>query len=446
MKKLHTLLLFYALALPLAGQDEPCTPTGVTTNPDEPINDLHPFYRNEYFDWRLSEYDAQLDENELIRRMTNPNEYPGGGVYHLADAGDYLPEDGWELLSVDLGLDRNGNWNPQGAGGEIYIILYNKYRSLIRVFVAIAEVPENNLVEIILRMNGGYNTALFASIDKVQQPLKHFDPRIVASNTQKFYNSAEGPPNWFYADFPVNYDPCTCVPVEDQTSEILLDVNLLRKGQIRLEGSSGGTIKIDKQSSTSSSNDYWKDFYGTVKNVSGTIKAGRKGYKDFDVFKKDVKGTADSTSASSSKKTDMKSGMDNLGSFLTDNIPGLKFVPYASEALAIIDFFVGGGKKEGPTKVIFPPMSIQLEHSFSGSLSFASPYFLRGIYTPGSIFTPQNNTANGDPKPNGDEKYPIYNEILGAYTLLEKPKVEIYGGFVTRQYGSSHSSGNRNIT
>lgn len=190
----------------------------------------------------------------------------------------------------------------------------------------------------------------------------------------------------------------------------------------------------EKSSSTSSSTANWDEFYGNVKKAGNAVKAGKKGYKTFNFFKSDTKKSADSSS--SSKKSDMKSGIDNLGSFLTDKIPGLKYVPYASEALFLIDFFVGGSKDEGPQKVTFPPLAIQLEHSFIGSIRTDYPYIGKPIFTPGSSFNPGVD----------NDRYPIYNEVLGVYTLLEKPKVEIYGGFVTRQYGSSHSSGNRNIT
>lgn len=447
MKKIYILFAMVgSVTLTLSGQEIPCPPTGVTTNPDAPSNTiepqtLHQMHQN-VFDWRDLNFDARLGPTSPMIPIVNPNYDPNGATSHLGLQGDYQPEDGWELLYVDLGVDRNGNWNTQSSGGDLYIIFYNKYRAIIRVFMAVVAAGENSLVEMQLSMNSSNATALLASIDKVQQPLRYFDASNIASNVQVFSNNNQfdPAPNWFYADFPVNYDPCTCENYDLGTpSTFSFKAELQSVGKIELNGVSIGSLKIDKQAGSPAQSN-WDKFYGTTKKAGNFIKAGRKGYKDFGVFKSDVKKSADGKS----KKTEMESGIDNLGSFLTDNIPALKLVPYASEALALIDFFVGGGKKEGQQEVTFPPMSIQLEHSFTGSMTFASNYIDRLIYTPGSSFTPQNSTTQGDPLPNGDPLYPIYNETLGVYTLLEKPKVEIYGGFVTQKFGAASTSGGAN--
>ena len=86
-------------------------------------------------------------------------------------------------------------------------------------------------------------------------------------------------------------------------------------------------------------------------------------------------------------------------------------------------------------------MSIQLEHRFTGSLTLASNYIDRSIYTPGSSFTPQNTNALDQPLPNGDPRYPIYNEILGVYTLLDKPKVDMYTGLTYLEQEEDYQQG-----
>lgn len=444
MKKIYSLLITIGLALPLASQEEPCPPTGITTNPDEPVNGLHPNYINDYFDWRKEDF--EVDFAGGIDRQSNPYNSNNGGVAEfLYRTDDFEPADGWELLYVDFGLDKFGNPLPSGAkSGQLILVLYNKYRSIIRVFAAIDELDQNTLIEMELFVEGDYNTALLASIDKVQQPLESFDPKLIGSNVQEFTNGGEDSKHWHYADFPVNYDPCTCeAPVENSeaTSTVKVKVNLIDRAKIELNGSSSGTIEImaEKDNSPATFQDNWDDFYGTVKKSSGVVSAGTKGFKDFSVFKGDAKNTANGKG----KETAMKSGLDNLGDFLTDNIPALKFVPYASEALAILDFFVGGSKKDGPQQVTFPPMSIQMEHSFSGTISSNYNYIRKPVFTPGSSFTPDDNRYSF-----GDDRYPIYNEILGVYTLLEKPKIEFYRGYVIRNYGAPLTAGgaNRSIT
>lgn len=421
----YTLLFLLSVAMPLIAQDEPCPPTGVTTDPDEPVNNQHSDYINDHFDWTEELYDVYFAGGNIIVQA-NPYTANNGGVTNLYLTGDYEPEDGWELLYVDFGFDKDGNLLPSPVrSGQLFFVLYNKYRSFIRVFMAIDELDQNNLIEVKLDMLGAYNTALLASIDKVQQPLKSFDPTVVASNAQKFTNGASDVKHWHYADFPVNYDPCTCeAPPENPTANSILrfEVNLIKEAEVVLNGFSNGTaeIKAEKASPTSSGSDNWDKFYGTVKKAGKFVEAGTKGYKNFSLFKADAKSTADGKG----KETEMKSGIDNLGNFLTNNIPALKFVPYASEALAIIDFFVGGGKKAGPQEVTFPPLSIQLEHFFSGEITSNFNYITKPIFTPGSSFTPDDDRYSF-----GDDRYPIYNEVLGLYTVLDKPHVTMWKGY-----------------
>jgi hypothetical protein len=436
----------------------PCSPNGVTTNPDNPINPIHnentpsTVDQNEYintydfrnwFDWTLPNYPLYFDKEAAnpTTFILNPFMLDAGQISELYDQDrqDYFPEDGWELISFHLGVDKEGNPDPENID-DAYMILYNKYRALLRVFVAIDQDKPGNLIEIELRFDGvGYNTALLASLDEVQQPLKSFNPLILASSSQEFYNATNFR-HWNYADFPVNYDPCTCIrtkPIENGeiedlgNSELMLSVSVIGQAKIELEGTSNGTIKpLEKQATQTNGVDDWNSFYGPVKKVSGSIEAGKKAYKSFSGFKSDVESEAGAGKAST--------GFDNVAKLLTKEIPALEMVPYVSEALAIVDFFVTGGKKEDATKI--GPMAMNLEHSFSGAIYTTYPYIgNRGIFTPGSEFSPKGVITQIDPqdptglpvRPVGDSRYPYYNEILGVYTLLEKPEVKVWKGITS---------------
>jgi hypothetical protein len=238
----------------------------------------------------------------------------------------------------------------------------------------------------------------------------------------------------------VNYDPCTCqrVILEDGQSEptdlgeteLLLNVKIVDEAEINLEGTSQGNLNpiVEKDPGKTNGTDQWQDFYGPVKKIGTAIESGKKAYKTFKGFKGDV----DKEVSGKSNASDVGTGFDNVAKLLTKEIPALDLVPYASEALAIVDYFVTGGKKEEALTV--GPMSMNLEHSFSGNLWSTFPYIVdRGILVPGSEFTPApidmtlNN--NGQPsRPLGDSRYPYYNEILGVYTLLEKPEVKVWRG------------------
>ena len=132
MKKLiiflFTTLLFVSL---LSAQNDNCSINIISTDPDNPTNLDCPGKENT-FDWRTEYFEVPISfvpdgnmispywqtSNVLLDFLTN-NDSPN---FH-----DYLPEDGWELLDYNLDYD------PVNQP-FIYIAMYNKYQSFIRLF------------------------------------------------------------------------------------------------------------------------------------------------------------------------------------------------------------------------------------------------------------------------------------------------------------------------
>lgn len=119
MRKVYTAIAFIGYIIPLIAQEIPCPPTGVTTNPDAPRNNIEPQVLHQMhvnvFDWRNLDFDTRLGPTSPLIQIVNPNYDPNGATSHLGLQRDYQPEDGWELLYVDLGMDRSGNWNTQSS-------------------------------------------------------------------------------------------------------------------------------------------------------------------------------------------------------------------------------------------------------------------------------------------------------------------------------------------
>lgn len=417
----YFLLLFLPIYAASQGNEtDPCPPTGVTTNPQNPVA-LHPSYENN-FDWTANQYPA-FAANQSFNQV-NPYFASGTPVSHLSPNTfrDDSPEQGWELVFYDLGYDINNNLLLSGAGsGHLYIVMYNKYRSIVRVFVAIVPDDPGNIVEISLKTSSPQATALLAAVDKVQAPLNEFDRDVIASNAQQFVPGSPGQYQWHYADFPVAYDPCTCTlpnGITSGTAKLTIRADVNDEAVVNLLGVSTGSVKVSKPASGPVNQENWNDFYGTVKKAGDLISKGKKAYKSFSSFKADVETTA----TGKEKETEIKSGVSNIESFLVGAGSLLSKVPYVAQGLAIIDFFIGGGEKTSAVKL--PPMSIQLEHEFSGTLSFFDRYFSHDLYIPGSNFTPSSGAVNLD------RSYPLYNEVLGLFNLLERPKVEIWKGNV----------------
>ena len=43
-----------------------CNPSGITTNPDAPINNLNPSMINDFFDWRATDYAPYINSDYYI--------------------------------------------------------------------------------------------------------------------------------------------------------------------------------------------------------------------------------------------------------------------------------------------------------------------------------------------------------------------------------------------
>ena len=391
----------------------------ITTNPDESVNERHPSFADQYFEWRTFWYDINWQAN------SNPVEYspfyqPDNDIVdHLAGPPekDFEPEDGWELINYNLGFDLQGNPIPNPRQ-SIYLVLYNRYHAKLRVFVLLGEQEGGySNCRISVRHSSGTNAQFSGVLEGAGEyvaPLIEFDPNKVISSTSRHLNNNN---SWSYAEFHLTYDPCAC---KHTSSRLVIEQSLIDIAAITLEGHSSGTIKpmLDENNPNNSNpdgakNGYYRDFSGFFEEVDGAVSAGNKAFKTYEKW----------NSALDTDDADAKSGVTNLlGAFSDeDNLlgQGLRAIPYVSEAMAIIDFFVGGGESE-PETVKMGPMSMDLNHTFDGTLTHSHPYNNIAFDLPGSSAQPYN----GNPQEwYEDFSYPLYNKPLGIISILNRPKI-----------------------
>lgn len=178
---------------------------------------------------------------------------PDGGLYNPNVLGfqsspstekDHRPEDGWELLFRWFGTPDEGTNFPAYA-------LYNRYQGKIRYFIMTPSAqPWANGALVELNFNTEYaynrNTALFSPLDAVSHPVMHFNP----FNKYEVANTISQDENfWFYADFLVGYDPCTCFLEDDsfmeftlyeiEESEINANITSVATGPVSSNGTGG---------------------------------------------------------------------------------------------------------------------------------------------------------------------------------------------------------------
>jgi hypothetical protein len=228
-------------------------------------------------------------------------------------------------------------------------------------------------------------------------------------------NYLNGLGKWFYADFLMAYDVCTCL----YESTLWIEVNLLSTAQVNLKGSiTGTTTPIANISQTSGSvTDDGFSVKEILPDLGGAGKKAQKAYKTANEFTTSVEkalGINNKTDGElTSKQLETRGALGQLKSELTSaNFlkKGLKAYTFLAIALELVESFTGGGKASAGTNT---PMALNATMSLSGTITSAFQYRNIFFYTPGSL-----NAANKSP-----DRYPYYNEVLGVFNLLTSPKV-----------------------
>jgi hypothetical protein len=394
MKKLILLLLL--LSEIAIGQ---CV-NGTSTNPVAPTNPAFPNYLN-YFNWQNSptiKYNTTYQPNS---NTPNPFFSNQSAFQEIALQQDYKTENGWEAIAYNLGYDNNNvvlNAPPQ----HTYFMLYNKYRGILRILVKWSGVPETfNKAQLTLQFAPGFQTNLL-DMTTYEKPLlaPHIpNPKYTTSLT--FFNDAT---NWSYADFKVNYDPCTCTFTDN--ARLQLYTNLIKNSTINLTGAINGTItSITNGTGTDDSGGkFWNSLDGVGNKIISTTK--------------DVQGFVDNSEKIFNTLKDggvTINAIKNLGSFMKTNSfmkAGLKALPYVGDAVKFVSSLFGGGAGEsGPQELA--PMSVNLAVKINGTIELKAPMHDFSIGLPGSQASASLPGIYGG--------QPLYNEPMGVFSLIDEP-------------------------
>jgi hypothetical protein len=265
---------------------------GISTNPNNPINTKCPERRNN-FDWRVQRTDGYPEDyiiygpNTTYKEIQNPFTGPSGashvGTLVNQTNSDYQPEDGWELLKVEFGIEGNTNINntqnyqPNQPHDYTkprmpYMILYNKYSGTMRFFGALLNANSDyETLEIQLRIPsespkesefGVYvkqlkATNLLSLTRDFAQPLDIETNDVATSMFIKFRNNEN---EFFWFDLPVAYDPCIC------NNKVQLDIffNFVQTANIKINNEDNSAVKTETKSTSSGNLEYGKIVVGRV--------------------------------------------------------------------------------------------------------------------------------------------------------------------------------------
>lgn len=445
-KFIFILLVICLLSQHIFGQ---CT-NGVSTNPNNPSNNNLPYNKFGQMDEFLNQWNwwsGSAASSILLNDMgMNVGQYYGvmEPVNSTLYSGHYLylnklyrevmkPEEGWELLSVNIGWypDHSTpiNYTLNPALRKLpYIIFYNKYSGVLRVFcrygnnetpigtinavelsLAILSSDDNN-ANGILRLGQGKDIAL----DKATNVLK----------ATSYAPAPGGAELWFSADFLMAFDPCVCF----YKSDIQLTAAFKTTADITLYGRS---IELP-ENLFSGSNLINSDFLGSFDLNANSENNGYISYKSINNMIQDFNSKIEAYETKltqtndynlSVKKAramlDVAFGIMNVGAGqpgAEGMIKGFDF----SKTFSIFMDLMGldpFAQKTKPTKPSMPVVSYS-EMRFEGNSTFQTEIAGPTISTPGSL---NSNLIDID-KPS---RYPVYDEALGIFALLESPKIKV---------------------
>ncbi|NOU18500.1 MAG: T9SS type A sorting domain-containing protein [Bacteroidales bacterium] len=432
MKKSYTLLIFIFCFL-LQGYGQ-CIKEQISTDPTNPVNNEIPAMKN-YFDWMQPSF--QLNSSEInINPIASPfYQVDNDIINHFVDSKDYLPIDGWELIKKDFG------YNGTGIVTSPYLILYNRFSGILRCFVAMKQVAGYNAAKFTLSFTSASPDRTH-SLSSIGTPL---DKQIGIPEISVPTAFTNDPGKWFYADFAMNYDPCIC----NANSKLLISVDLIRNSSIDMKGFYEGTLvsidngninKINTGSSLS------------LKNIGSSFEKGQKVYNSIEKLKNeqlknvlsksqywnnwvnsqavhlddlslaDLDYFVQTNTLESFVTTEYNFFKDKLNLFqkelISDNFlkTGLRAAPYIGAAFSFIDAFISGGRQAtSPQPVKLMPMSINMNATYSGTITTDLPYRDIIFYNPGTSASTMSNY----------NEYPYYNNGLGVMNLVETPKVDV---------------------
>jgi hypothetical protein len=403
-------LLSAALLTPSTSlaQAAPCPPLGIKTDPAIATN---PGGQPNTFNWYYGSYQAATYSGS---RYALNSPYPGVGQDYLElpwrqpynsnmdrfQGKIDMPQDGWELIRRDLGYDDAGN--PAKTTNPT-LILYNRRTSMLRVFTAVGDLQAGYQFAEIKLSFGKAGTYKAGTLNRQSALGVALEDTEAGTNTPfvsvaRYLNSRS---KWFVADFPMEYDPCVC----QFDSRLSIEVNLVSSADIKLTGKTTGSL-VTAANGTGSTNSDMDKGIPFIRKVNGALEAGGKSYDNIDKF----------TSKLSGQNPDKASALSSFAAASKDKSflkAGLSALPYVGAAISMLDFFMGGGKDEGPQQVSMQPMTIEMSTTTTGTMTATNLYATIPFHNPGNRLT---TTI--------PENVPYYNEAMGVISLLKRPVVD----------------------
>lgn len=333
---------------------------------------------------------------------------------------DFYPEDGWELVHWGFGKKLDGS-NDSYDRELLYLMLYNRHSGMIHVFGATYLVGYN-VYGIELRItpdapggrlnykpNGLFGYFQPVSAQVLDEPTTVTSVRANSKHSNQYKKLV-------HAAFPLAYDPCVC----HNLSGLQVWFHAVDMSEITLSGRLLGTSTSVEDYPNGSSPDFHPDWLNAVTEDETNVVAGMQVYRHAGDLYDELR-----TEMNAKGKLDIVAALDVLKAALDlgAEIPPLKPLKIAAKGVNFAQSVVKFKKSLDPPKPSLSlPALIRGEMVLSGTIVDGDDQKVSEIAVPGSKNSWDLPEANYPAEP----YYPLYNEELGVFALIETPVVERY--------------------
>lgn len=402
------------------------------SNPENPTN-------ASYFNWMLNPTVDGVQfrftpVNGTTKYILSPWHIsdPQIDYYNMAKGtnSDYKPSDGWEVFKVNLGRLNDDVTIRLVPTVVPYIMLYNRYTGTLRVFGYLDRPSDYHQMVITLsytlpsQNNGLKVSALLSLNDNVHQTL---DMKTSIGQVKAVTKYSNNQYLFFWADFPMAYDPCACL----SKSNLTMDFKAVQSADVKLTGTIIGNV-VPIAADPSNVGTVAK-FMSSALNIAKGIYTGNF---------TDLASSLSSIFGITGLSLEYGEGLDillnsiqlglsldqisNAGSSNNTNEKGSQKEQTQKILTAITTYFSALGKSRGSGS-----MSLTASALLTGKSITEYSFGNTGVRfsTPGSQdshLNPQENYNNiMDAYGNVRPEYVTYNEILGTFALLKKPVINM---------------------
>jgi hypothetical protein len=429
-------------------------------------------------------------------------------IYYESPAHEHLPAEGWELLLINVGkyADDVTLLESNLYSALPYVILYNKFKGVIRVFVGmgpdadISNSADALSVELFFTKNSVDNNRISGLLRLYEGHDQALDQATDIKRALSVGKAVTELSRWASVDFQVAYDPCTC-----NTPSIMgIEFSHIREQDLSLYGREVAITDNDIMTNEMQVNP--KEFLSSV-NYDAITKNASEGL----VISKALSNSIADYEARYQQYQDKLAAVEQRNEKINRNLAFLKFAKYAyaaastlsggltSDLLPLIlegagasyvidylasedynawgtldndanwfmttvngvdgiikkvngeytkldeekffkklkdilgedtDLFISNNFEKNPTpgSPEQPTNSITYsEMKFEGKITTSTNKVGPTFFTPGTYGVNRGNTPSANPINNIDDVflYPIYNEVLGTFALLNSPKINV---------------------